>query len=406
MNSTFLHWVVIILTIFCRMHCQVLDDDVFPLICPNGMQGKGFSWYVNNPPLKFYQSVRYSMCVQCQPDKGSYYDQIEMCLANIDDILKGIFQFDTISCDDLSCEHEFAHHPFCSTPKPFCGLNSSINSANLLDAIWTSKPIVCGNEDSNQITNSNRGYDINLVCPENSTFFGLERFTLPLKDKSSKPVLALLCKPTYLPNRLISVYAQGEKGDANMVKLFAVKPECPLGTEKADGTRCALNSNEKYKGLTWTIAAGMPSFQFLGVDADDKDKTNNEFDSTNDVNQPLLNQEEDNTQDFGINQNIFYIIIGISCCIALILIIAIIAQRMYIRKVRRNEEKSNEISKGESNYAEVSNPYYGTGAGPNSLETYEDFPANPCYESSQRDKTLNPEPDVYGDVTNSYYGRS
>ena len=64
------------------------------------------------------------------------------------------------------------------------------------------------------------------------------------------------------------------------------------------------------------------------------------------------------------------------------------------------------MSKGESNYAEVSNPYYGTGAGPNSLATYEDFPANPYYESSQRDRTLNPEPDVYGAVTNSYYGNS
>jgi flagellar biosynthesis/type III secretory pathway M-ring protein FliF/YscJ len=108
------------------------------------------------------------------------------------------------------------------------------------------------------------------------------------------------------------------------------------------------------------------------------------------------------TEKLGLDQNIYYIIIGTFCCIALILIVAIIAQRMYIRRVRRNEERErrgNAKLQDERNKDQVSNPYYGVEGGSNSLETYGDFSSNPYYERS------NPESDIYGDVTNPYYGR-
>ena len=174
MNSTFLLWVVIIFAIFCKTHCQVLEGDVFSLICPNGMKEKGFSWYAKSLARFALQSTKFSICVQCKPEEGSNYDQIEMCLANTEHILGGIFSFDSVSCDT-----ELIRHPICNLSKPNCGLKVNINSSNLNGAISKSIPIDCANQALSHITKNNEGYDIELVCPENSKFFGLERFTLP-----------------------------------------------------------------------------------------------------------------------------------------------------------------------------------------------------------------------------------
>ena len=92
MKLIVLRWVAILLNIVCMTYCQaVVDDAAFPLICPNGLKGKGFSWYTNSRISFSLQSITFSICVQCQPEEGSNYDQIEICLANTEHILGGPF---------------------------------------------------------------------------------------------------------------------------------------------------------------------------------------------------------------------------------------------------------------------------------------------------------------------------
>ena len=260
----------IIIIICSGTNCQVIDCDTFPLICPHGMKGKGVSWYTNSPTSFVLQSTIFSICVQCQREEGSQYDQIEICLANNVDILNGFFSWNSLSYDN-----QLSDLPICSLKSPNCGLTLNTQSQTLGDALQTSDPIYCKNQKLNHSTNKNQFYDIELVCPDGSNFFGLERFTLPPQNGRFIPVFALLCKPIneHLEHHLISIYAQGMKNDSKIIELFAKNPSCPNKIVKAKGSRCTSASVEAYFGLSLITENGESSFiQLIPVSPSDKHK--------------------------------------------------------------------------------------------------------------------------------------
>ena len=250
MKSEFILCCAIFLTVQ-RINSTVFDGNLFPLTCPNGMRGIGYSWYANNATRDVYESARFSICVQCQPEERSKYDHIEVCLANTKNILSGIFQFDSIKCDSI-----FVSHSICNLASPHCGLSLNPKSHTLRDAVWTSETIECENKDSSYTINTNRGYDIELLCPEGSSFSGMERFSLPLKNRFFAPVLSLLCQPTdkHLRNHTILVNAMGIKNDTELIEAFLRNPNCPAKTIKATVTRCVSGIKTDNCGLNLTTS--------------------------------------------------------------------------------------------------------------------------------------------------------
>jgi len=238
------------------------SEDQVSLRCPDGLLAKGLSWYgkfiTDNPGENIFNSKYFSICVNCKPEKESPYQWIEICLTNNVNPLGGSFTWKTQSCEDKPNDAFNELLPvICQEGKPVCGLIVTNGMVTLNKSIEIAQPIPCTNGVANPRAvkeNQDRsiGYDVELACPEKSTLLGLERFQLPASD-GFIPVFSSLCKLNdNIKEHVIFIYAKGKLNDEGLLQLFAKSPNCPIPSQKGNGTRCELmESPSEFCSLRW-----------------------------------------------------------------------------------------------------------------------------------------------------------
>jgi len=335
----------------------VKSQDQMDLFCPDGLMAKGFSWYYvslpkRNKPHKIIPgeslniSQKFSICINCKPEKEGPYQWIEICYANNENTLGGQFVWKTQSCD----ETPFAGYPLDDSKEPFlkiCQAENSIYGLTLTTGIPTLKetlstvisiPCPYGTTDPNVITKikpNNFEYDIDLACPKNYNLLGFERFFIQKVD-SFIPVLSAVCQLNdTIKKNLILIYAKGKLNDSKMLltltKYFSYSEKLDCATK---GTRCNLKKRESnYCGLRWNS-----TFYFLNCT-----KTN----KTKPETQKCPNK----------NIQYIYIIIGVCSGLFILLLIVMISYLIRVKKVQRYKRK-----KADSEINTISkNPYYDSG---------------------------------------------
>jgi len=256
---------ILLLHFIASVTTQVLEKGHFALVCPKGLLVEGISWYVN-------RRENVSVCANCKPEKEGHYRWIEICFAKNESPLMGPFAFKTQSCEDKSFNDT---HPFlqenCRHNKSVCGITVKTGTSTLNQALSIVQSIPCTNSVTNpnfdvSIMPNTAYYDVDLVCPENSTLFALERFYLQ-GSGGRIPVLSALCKlnDSDMNDSLILIYAKGKLNDTRIMDLLHRPPDCPFNSVNGIGTRCRLlESPSKFCSLRWhSTASEKPILELL-----------------------------------------------------------------------------------------------------------------------------------------------
>jgi len=262
---------IVLLHFTSSVDTQGLDEDQVALVCPKGLVAQGNSFYIK--PINYTQSGSaegFSICINCLPEKEGLYEWIEICFANNENPLGGPFAFVQQSCENKNSEY---HNQFiqdkCQDNKSVCGLSVKTRTSTLELALKSVHSRPCTNGVTNPNVNvafmpNTAYYDIDLVCPENSTLFGLERFYLP-DSGGIIPVLSALCTmKDNIKNSMIFIYAKGKLNDTKILDLLYSPPDCPFNSVNGKDTRCILlESPSKFCSLRWHSTYGTPEFDFV-----------------------------------------------------------------------------------------------------------------------------------------------
>ena len=118
-------------------------------------------------------------------------------------------------------------------------------------ALKTAQPILCTGfsleQSKDKIIRPNRaGYDVDLLCPENTFLNGFQKVFLPASG-GLIPAFSALCQLANNNGKdhLISVYAKGNLNDPVMKKIFSKSPGCPHNSLKVNGFTCRLQNKSK-----------------------------------------------------------------------------------------------------------------------------------------------------------------
>jgi len=235
---------------------QDLDKDNFALVCPKGLLVEGISWYYK--PRENVSNESFSICVNCKPEKEGNYQWIEICFANSENPLRLSFGWHTLSCENkpFNGTHQILQK-ICQENKTVCGITVKTGTSMLDQVLRSVQSIPCKNIVTNPYVNTliitnTANYDVDLVCPENSTLFGFERFYLP--DSGGKiRVLSALCKLNENINSCLSIiHAKGKLNDTRIMDLFYKNYSGPINSVNGNGTRCILlESSSNIFSLRW-----------------------------------------------------------------------------------------------------------------------------------------------------------
>jgi len=163
------------------------------LVCPEGLLAKGLSWY------SVPNSQNFSICVNCKPEKEGPYQWIEICYANNENTLGGLFVFKTQSCEEKSFyDSNLLIKKMCQAENSVCGLTLTTEMPTLEFALKTVQSLPCANAMTDtaimtEIKPNIVGYDVDLACPEKSTLSGFQRYNLPA-SRGSIPIISAVCK--------------------------------------------------------------------------------------------------------------------------------------------------------------------------------------------------------------------
>ena len=333
----------------------------FKIMCPEGLQAYGQSWYRIGQGGYAYQSKRFVICVKCQPHTGRAIELIEVCLAKDDDVLTGVYDQRNDNCEEVNMTYFKISRSCPMTQDPVCGLSVNFTKENLGKTLEDSSIVKCNNKTNHRELKNQTDVDldsenqIELECPEESKPIGLEKFGI------LHSVVALLCQPYNEPfsKYLIYINAFGMKKDIP----FNKSSNCPdESVEALDRNRCSLKENEnKFCGLRWQNPG----------------KNNSRLEFT------LCAKAHESVETVAS-------LVGIIVFIILAVITVIIALSVYIIKVKKSKENNRKAKSTTNiemiNYEEITNPYYSVQDEPNQvpiqLEIQEGFSVNPYYESS------------------------
>ena len=240
----------ILLVIFFTSHAQSQsyeNDRYLSLVCPEGLMAKGLTWYAQtiNTILSENDSSRssqnFSVCVNCKPEKEGPYQWIEICFSNNDNILGQPFQWDTTSCGEpiSVTQKQFQIFQKCQRNEPFCGIHLFEGETTLKRALKTAQPILCTGFSSERskdeiIRPNSAGFDVDLLCPENTFIDGFQKIFLPASG-GLIPAFSASCKLANNNGKdhLISVYAKGKLNNPVLNKIFSKSPQSK--------TKCNVN---------------------------------------------------------------------------------------------------------------------------------------------------------------------
>jgi len=342
------------------------SEDQVALVCPDGLLAKGLSWYVkpDNSTKNIFNSVYFSICINCKPGKESPYQWIEICFANNENPLGGQFIWKTQSCEDKSYNEFNELLPeICKEDKPVCGLIVTTGMKTLENSIEKAQPIPCKNGSANKTPvkeNLSRSisYDVELACPEKSTLFGLERFSMPASNDYI-PVLSVLCKLNDNNNEhMIFIYAKGKLKDSEMMQLFAKSPDCPMPSQKVNGTRCELmESPSEFSSLRWDSTSENSTIKLLNCsNGNETDPQAYGIETTSTTESVSTTIAQLSTI---ISNEYIYIIIG--ACLGLIFLLFIVIS-IYLIRIKKQKKDEGKRKKSEDEINTISkNPYYESG---------------------------------------------
>ena len=305
------------------------------MVCPDDLLAKGFSWYVQtnttNSGESLIDSQNFSICVNCKPEREHPYQWIEICYAKNGDILGGGFQWETKSCKDepFDDSNEILKE-ICQNEIPVSGIIVPTEMLTLGLALKRVRSIPCKSVITN-VTNTteiepyNVGYDVDLLCPKNSTLYGKEKIVLPGFDELQSSygeilVFSAICELNNNINEdLIFVHAKGKLNDEEMKQLFSKSTDCPFQSYKGQGNRCNLNESEsEYCSLRWSqTLTEKPVIDFL------KCPNNTKI---------ISEYERENNQNY-------FIIFGVCGAIMILLFVAISLHITKVKKIRRTATK-------------------------------------------------------------------
>ncbi len=345
---------ILLLHLIALVKTQSLEKDQVALICPKGLLTGGVSWY--------YQANKknFTICINCKPEREGHYQWIEICFANNEEPLAGPFGWYSQSCEykPFVPANQFMQK-LCQDNKLVCGFSIKTGIATYQKALRSVQSIPCLNVISDptaivSIMPNTADYDVELVCPENTTLFGFERFYLPISG-GKIPVLSAICKlKDNFKDSWIFIHAKGMLNDNRMMDSLYKHKTCPNPSVKDGGTGCKFleKSSLQFCGLKWHSTRNEESiFELLNC-------------STINIIKPPGKEN---------NQHI-YIIIG-TCCVFFIVISICITQ---FKNSKRNE---GIIKKDEDEIDTISrNPYYDSGQ----LEV-SNIINNPYYEENNVD---------------------
>jgi len=366
MKSIIICCILLLMNLIASVKSQISEDQV-TLVCPDGLQAEGLSWY-GKPPDNSNKNIIYSkyfsICVNCKPENDSSYQWIEICFANNKDPLGGPFIWKTQSCGNKTDDELKDLLPvICQKDKPVCGLIVTNGMETLTKSIEIAQPIPCANVTANPTPtklNLDRsiGYDVELACPANSTVFGLERLSLPT-SYGYFPVLSVLCKLNdKIKEHMIFIYAKGKLNDSKMMQLFAKSPYCPMPSQKGNGTRCELmESPSEFCSLRWDSTSENSTIKLLNC------SNGNEIDpqayeietSPTSTTSSVLTTPAQLSAIISIEY--VYIIIGACLGFLILLIIVITLYKIKVKKLKReNEFKKNCIAENATTQNDGNNP--------------------------------------------------
>jgi len=255
---------ILLVHLLASVKTQPLEKDQVALICPIGLLAGGMSWY-------YHQSMRnFSICINCKPNREGHYQWIEICFANNEEPLGGAFTWYTQSCEKKPFVHanQFMQE-LCQETKSVCGLSIKTGTATYKEALRSVQSIPCPNFISDptaivSIMPNTADYDVELVCPENTTLFGFERFYLPISG-GKIPVLSAICKlKDNFKDSWIFIHAKGMLNDNRMMDSLYKHETCPNLFVKDGGTRCKLRdkSSSMFCSLKLHSTSNKAIFEF------------------------------------------------------------------------------------------------------------------------------------------------
>jgi len=365
MKNIFIFTILFVMILMTSVKTLISEDQV-ALVCPDGLLAEGLSWYAipntNNPGENLFNSTYFSICVNCKPEKKSSYQWIEICLANNENPLGGRFLWKTQSCKDKPYNEFNKLLPvICQEDKPVCGLIVTNGMSTLKKSMEIAQPMPCTNVTANPTAikeNQNRsiGYDVELACPENSTLFGLERFSLPASDDYI-PVLSAMCKLNdNIKEHMIFIYAKGKLKESEMMQLFAKSPDCPMPSQKGHGVRCELmESPSEFCSLRWDSTSENPTIKLMNCSQGNEiDPKAHRIEATSTTASVLTTSSQLSATE---SNKYIYIIIG-SCLGLLILIIIVITLfKIKVKNLKReNELKKNCTAENTTTQNDGNNP--------------------------------------------------
>jgi hypothetical protein len=244
---------ILLVHLLASVKTQSLEKDQVALICPKGLLTGGVSWY--------YQANKknFTICINCKPEREGRYQWIEICFANNEEPLAGPFGWDTQSCENKPFvdANQFMQK-LCQGNKSVCGFSIKTGTVTLDLALRNVQSIPCLSVISDataivSIMANTADYDVELVCPENATLFGFQRFYLPVSG-GKIPVLSAICKlKDNIKDSWIFIYAKGILNDNTMMDSLYKHETCPNPSVKDGGTGCKFRgkSLSQFCGLKW-----------------------------------------------------------------------------------------------------------------------------------------------------------
>ena len=240
---------------------QDFGDGQFKIMCPDGMQATGQTWYVKQHLWFPLQSNNFAICVKCHFEDVCPYNLIEVCLSNYVELMQSGGDMRNDNCfDNINGKNIYKISRYCqSIEKPVCGLMVNVAIEHLGEALIDSAPIECLNLSRPKNYADSRLYDIDLKCPLNSNAIGLVRF--PLKYS----VLALICqsKKGELKNHFFTLNAIAKKNFKP--HLFEISENCPAGSKANSILKQCFIFDDDFDaycglGLRWSYPENNNSF--------------------------------------------------------------------------------------------------------------------------------------------------